>query len=359
MPLLAGGCDHVTKSWFQADVVNRPDGAILVWRHDSMRHHLRLSPVDPGATHIEESSLFHAWASRVGADGRLASSPVALDYRWTHDDDQMRQFPSYTLVRDRLIAHQCYQSSNIVAIRPTGVRCDPLGWRVYEQIGKRAEAIYRSQDALVFDAGLGGSSHACAVSLRPLGGEVLGAFRRTRHYADGPQADPEPRFAISWLPPRPAYLIDYAGEDLPIFEVTCGGLRRIGALLQIPALADLVRQERFRESIEVSDIVPTADPDNPALLLTWDEGEIPLNHVSAVVRPKSGLRRLPRRISEQLGLDRGVCRCGAFWAGNADRILIDVSSNDQGDQASIGFEIYDVAAGRMISLRTRYRLDPD
>ena len=355
--MLAGSCGKPsTQDWFQADVVARADGIVLIWRRDLNERRGRFW-MDHGPESTNVQSDFYAFETTVRAGGAISTRELEMEHRWVLGDNDWKQFPAYLLADGKVLVHRCHRLADIVAIGPTGVRCEQRTYPVYRQIGTRAERLYRTGNSLIFAAGLDGHSRPCAVSLEPLGTDLNKPFGRVRHYSGGEvERDISGRFAVAYLAPRVAYVVDQAGE-MPIYRANCDGLRKIGSLLESPALEAQASEQEFREFVEVLDIVPTENPDDPALLLSWrkiDNGVA--GKAYGILGPKGRLQRLPTRVEEQLGFDGGICMCTAFFGGTAHRILLDVSAKVEKGVADVRFEVFDLDEARTEVIRTTYPL---
>ena len=323
MMLALAGCDRDATERRHYDHVATDKGVILVSAVERVRHRFRL-PMDHGAAEFRLSAAFHARAFNGDA---LAMRDVPMAHRWDYDPanpgaDDDEAFPRFVAVGTALYARGCLRiDPRLVTGCPVAAQ-DPI-WA--GQTGNRAELILHKGTRLVFGKGLDGRSTPCVVDL----GQAAQTTPDVSQYLAKMGG---PRFMIAYYPGRLAYIVDRARAGQPLYRLGCGTVKAIGTL-------DAKIARRTRDSapwgqratlpyVQVQDIAPDGDPDEPALIIAWASSGYAL-HANVVLRaghPPVALSKFSSEPSDHYD----PLAPPAFWAANPARILISVRPIGEG-----------------------------
>lgn len=333
-------------TWHLAKVVNRPDGAALVWNRTRSREGMSLPLWRHHRSRVDLEAELRAFSVAIRRGGPISTAPLQIDVRWKPGQDEQILFPRYLVNKERVLTHNCV-SDEVTGIEGERIVCGSV-IGLYDQVGNRAEAVYRRGSSLVFAAGLDGRAAPCAVDLSPLGENVGEPVIRRRTYVTGAKDERHARFAVSYLPPHSALVADYGGNNIPIYRVRCTGIERLGALLENRDVAELIREVPERLGyIEIVDMVPSPGSGRAALLVRW--AVLTQRNYSrryAALTLPGPLRLLPERVQRTLGSNGGLCRCTGFWASDPGTLLVDLRDDNDGSRAELGFRLLDLTSMR-------------
>jgi hypothetical protein len=331
-------------------VVNRPDGVLVSQQHAKLVTRWR-GPMDHGASVQADQINFRLWEAKLlGTELKLRSNPV--DFVWNRGwmgtgDLPELQNPSFLTVNGRYVPNGCYRGT-IAGLDSDGTRClESTKAPQVVQLGGRSERVVVSGHKLIFGNGLGGNAKPCAVDLLKIATDADQPITSRKNAANykgwdeghyGEETGPAFRFAVSYLPPRDAYLIDYGQARQPIYHATCAGLRRVGRVLP---LADGIIKPNSEENawpVTVLDMVADPGDDMPALFLTVPDGE-------------SGFRMVVLRSGQQPQFIPYYCHdclpdIGGFYLGSPDRLLFGARLMPKGRTMTLALDLYDLKAKR-------------
>ncbi|MBA4760400.1 hypothetical protein [Sphingomonas sp.] len=317
MMLALAGCDRDATERRHYGHVATDNGIILVSAVERVRHRFRL-PMDHGAAQLRLSAAFRARAFDGDA---LAMRDVPMAHRWDYDPanlaaDDDEAFPRFVAVGTALYARGCLRiDPRLVTGCPVAER-DPI-WA--GQTGNRAELIVHKGTRLVFGKGLDGRSTPCVVDLGQAAQTTPDVRKRLEHTGG-------PRFMIAYFPGRVAYIVDRARAGQPLYRLSCGSVRAIGTLDAMIARrtrnAAPWGQRKPLPYVQVQDIAPDGDPDEPALIVAWaSSGSMLDAHV--VLRAGRAPVALTK-FSGEASDTYDPLAPPAFWAANPAKILISV-----------------------------------
>lgn len=317
MMLALAGCDRDATERRHYDHIATDNGIILVSAVERVRHRFRL-PMDHGVAQFRLSADFRARAFDGDA---LAMRDVPMAHRWDYDPDRPDAddddaFPRFVAGGGGLHARGCRRMDpRLVTGCPVAER-DPI-WA--GQTGNRAELILHKGTRLVFGKGLDGRSTPCVV--------VLGqAAQTTPDVSQYLAKMGGPRFMIAYYPGRVAYIVDRARAGQPLYRLGCGTVKAIGTL-------DTMIARRTRDAapwgqraalpyVQVQDIAPDGDPDEPALIVAWASSGYALQ-ANVVLRAGRAPVALSRFAADASDMHDPLAP-PAFWAANPAKILISV-----------------------------------
>lgn len=317
MMLALAGCDRDATERRHYDHIATDNGIILVSAVEEVRHRFRL-PMDHGLAQVRLSATFR---SRAFDGDALAMRDVPMWHRWDHDPanpaaDDDDAFPRFVAVDRGLHARGCLRMDTRLVTGCAVAEGDPI-WA--GQTGNRAELILHKGTRLVFGKGLDGRPEPCVVDL----GQAAQPTPDARQYLVRMGG---PRFMIAYYPGRVAYVVDRARAGQPLYRLGCGSVTAIGTL-------DAMVARRTREAapwgqrkplpyVQVQDIAPDGDPDDPALIVAWARFGYVLN-ANAVLRAGRAPVDLSRFSSDAADHYDSLAS-PAFWAANPARVLVSV-----------------------------------
>jgi hypothetical protein len=362
---LVGGCipSHAGEETSQGQLVmNRTDGVMLNQQHANLVTRWR-GPMDHGAAVQADLISFRLWDARLtGSTPQLQSLPVDFIWRrgWlgTGHSPEL-QNPTFLRVGGKYVPNPCYRRT-IASVDSDGATCLPLtNAPQLVQLGGRAEHISVSGHHVTFADGLDGTAKPCSLNLRQIAPDAPRPISSSTDATNsmswlserfGEETGPAYRFAVSYLPPQTAYIIDYGQAQQPIYHATCTGFRRVGQVLPLPDGVIKSKSPQNRTPISVLDIVADQGHDQPALLLAVPDGET--GNRMVVVRAGRKPTAIPHFCHDCLP------DIGGFFLGDPDWLLFDAGLNSVGKTMTLSLSLFDIKANREVS-RTLRAPDPD
>lgn len=352
--LAVAGCGNAQGAGEETNqgqlVVNRPGGVLVSQERVNLVSRWR-APMDHGGLVQADRISFRLWEARqVGGSLQLQNHPVNFVWHrgWfgTGDSPEL-QNPNFLVVNGKYIPNGCFRGTiSVVESDRTHCLASTKAPQVV-QLGGRAEHVAVSGHHVTFGNGLDGNSKACTLDLlkiapdadRPItsnynAANYMGAD--IGHY--GGDVGPAFRFAVSYLPPRDAYIIDYGQKQQPIYHASCAGFKRVG---QVLPLADGILKSRSSDNtnpVRVLDMVADVGHDAPALFLAVPDGE-------------SGLRLVVVRSGQKPQVVPYFCHdclpdIGGFYIGSPDLLLFNARLLPKAKVMTLTLGLYDLKTNR-------------
>lgn len=354
--LLLGGCipSQAGEETSQGQLVsNRPDGVLLNQQHSKLVTRWR-GPMDHGGGVQDDHIDFRVWEARLtGESQKLESHPVRFVWRrgWfgTGTAPELRN-PIFMRVGGKYIPNGCFDGT-ISSVSSNGTTCLPAskGPQVV-QLGGRSENIPVSGHYVTFADGLDGNLEPCTLDLRqiapsadiPITGNINDANYIPWDSANfGDETGPAFRFAVSYLPPQNAFVIDYGQKHQPIYRATCQGFEQVS---QVLPLADGIIKSKSKENtspVRVLDIVADKGRDQPALFLAVPDGDY--GHRMVVIRSGKMMQAIPYSCHDCLP------EIGGFFLGSPDWLLFDARLIPQSKAMTVSLKLFDLNENREVT----------
>lgn len=261
------GCAPLPPAWSVNRVVNREDGAVVVWRLAEYAGG-RFNGFDTDAVAIDRARYV---AARI--DGAGPAIPLRVDYMYRRGEGTPD--PVFAVDRDGTV-FACVHARGCTVNDVLGV------W----QLGTRGEPLRLQGTQLLLD-------DACRVDLAPALPHASAAELKAAYF------------------PRAQVLYVVAGVDgVPALYLSqrCGALQPVDAQALTAFAADAARRH-----VDVRDVVPGIDPERPALLLAWMEQH------DGVFGERTGVLQLGSGRAHPL--DRAWEHPLGFWRSSPNEVL--------------------------------------
>lgn len=338
-------------------VQNRPDGLRFNQQHAQLVSRWR-GPMDHGPG-VQASRIdFRVWDLRFaqndapGGNATLRQSPVAYSFErnWLGSGNGP-QNPAFLTIGGRNIPTDCF-SHDIARADRSGTMCaQPTDTPAISQTGGRFENLTVSRGQLVFGDGLGGRNTRCAVNLQQGGPDIsqpmpvpLSAANMTADGSAGSENWPGWRFAVSYLPPDYAYVVDYAQPTLPIYLASCGGMELAGHILPLPAGVDTGGAPVTPHRLRLLDMVKDPGQSQPAVFIALDDRRSG-GYILTVIRQGRAPQVIPTFWHD------GMSDIFGFYRGSPDWLLLDASLSPRAGQMTAQLSLYDLAHNRGVTRR--------
>lgn len=357
--LMVGGCIPLPagEETGQGQVQNRPDGVLIAQQQIDLVTRWR-PPMDHGGTVQADRIAFRLWEARFeGETAMVRSHPVAFVWQrgtmGSGDGDALRD-PAFVRVGGRYLPNSCSGATlssfgaTLSSVDANGTICLPADAAPQiRQIGGRVERVQLSGTRVTFADGLDGHVRPCTLDLRQIAPNAAQPFTDSIYAANsmgasrgtGPEDRvPAFRFAVSYLPPHTAYVIDHGQPDQPIYRATCGGFERVGQVL--PLAEGVIRPGSEQNNMPVTVLDMVADPGRrqPALFLAVPDTDY--GHGLAVIREGRAPQIVP-----------GICHdcmpeVGGFFSSDPERLLLNAHLWQEGGATVLQLKLFDLAGNR-------------
>lgn len=341
---------------------NTSDGVIVSLTNIDLVSRLRIG-MDHGGDTQPDRIRYMVWQLRF--DGaKQAAYRLPVSFVWhrgllgTGDPEELR-FPTFVRSGDTYVPNGCLFTA-IAAIGPERTECLPgSAAPLIMQLGQRAERVMVRDTKLTFADGLDGKGGSCTLDLERIAKGVatpLVAREGAANYYWGPggtydgNGNTAFRFAVSYLPPGYAYLIDYGQAQQPIYRVSCAGFELVGQVLPDATRLIAAGAEANTRQPRVVDMVADPGGKRPALLLELPDGDYGLRTV--VLRSDGSAQEIPNICHD--------CPVAAgFFAGDPGWLLTSAGPDLRGGKVVLGVGLIEVATGKESSRELAFALPKD
>jgi hypothetical protein len=353
--LLLSGCNpKIEKSHVGGidRLIDTQDGIILVWSR-----YITKEPMIDFMHHGPRPVVREVWSAykMTERNGMLESKPFALDYIWEGNDSSTRLPLHFIHNETHLTPHYCTEP--VSAIEADKVVCNPANQSpLISLIGSRREPVFLRGSQLFFPSETE-NPNQCSVDLTSINPQTplltpLPPQSAAAAAARAINAEASTRFAVSHIAPGVTYLIDYASKNIDVFRLKCGGAERVAALLDFPSLRARTKDQNFRKSVKITDLVVHAGDAMPTLLLSWRD-----DTSQVIATRKYGVIVNPDKEMNEIVLPNDAAREPSFWLGKPTQILQNFTSGHRGKQGMASFVVQDIETGQTKIFRTSFRLN--
>jgi hypothetical protein len=353
--LLLSGCNPKVEKTHPGGIdrlIDTQDGIILVWAR-----YITKEPMIDFMYHGPRPVVREVWSAykMTERNGVFETKAFTLDHIWEGEDSSVRPPLHFIHDKNKLIPHYCAEP--VSAIEGDKAVCrpadppSPVGL-----IGSHREAVFLRGSQLFFPSGTD-SPNQCSVDLASISPETALSMpaRPQSAVAAAVRAlngEVRTRFAVSHTAPGVTYLIDYASNNIDIFRLECGEAKRIAALLDFPALRARTKDQSFRISVKIADLVVAAGDAMPTLLLSWNE-----DADSVIAERKYAVILSPNAEMREIVIPQNAVRTPSFWLGRPNQILQSFTSAHKGNQGQVTFVVQDIETGKTELLQTSFMLN--
>lgn len=340
-------------------VQNRADGVLFNQQHVDVVTRWR-PPMDHGGTEQADRIAYRLWQLRFDADDVTATT-LQVSHVWQRgwmgigSDPERLQDPSFLRVGTRYVPNGC-SGAALADVDSSGTTCQAANATPQvQQIGGRRENLVVTGTTIRFADGLDGRPAPCTLDLKQIAADAdqpltvsISAGNAMLNETDslGYQTGRGYRFAVSYLPPGGAMIIDYGRPNWPIWRATCAGFAPAGQVLPLPDGLIRAGSQANPNGVRVLDMVADPGRTRPALFLAVPDGDY--GYRLTVLREGRAPHIIPYFCHDCLP------EIGGFFRSDPNWLLFDASLRGEDGVMTIGLTLFDVTGNRVVTRSYRF-----